>query len=95
MFVRADIVKQKIADTITIPFYSVITRNDEQFVYVEKDGVAYKRDIKLGIMEDWMVQITSGLSVGERLVIEGHRDIENGQQIKVVKVITNPNEYTL
>jgi membrane fusion protein, multidrug efflux system len=95
MFVRADIVKQKIDDTITIPFYSVITRNDEQFVFVEKDGVAHKRDIKLGIMEDWMVQITSGLSVGDRLVIEGHRDIENGQQVNVVKVINNPNEYTL
>lgn len=95
MFVRADIVKQKISETITIPFYSVITRNDEQFVFIEKDGVAHKRDIKLGIMEDWMVQITSGLRVGERLVIEGHRDIENGQQVKVVKVISNPNEYTL
>lgn len=95
MFIRADIVKQEITDTITIPFYSVITRNDEQFVFIEKDGVAQKRDIKLGIMENWMVQIISGLKVGERLVIEGHRDIENGQKIKVVKVITNPNEYTL
>ncbi len=95
MFVRADIVKQKITDTIAIPFYSVISRNDEQFVFIEKDGVAHKRGVKLGIMEDWMVQITSGLTAGERLVIEGHRDIENGQRVNVVKVITNPNEYTL
>jgi membrane fusion protein, multidrug efflux system len=95
MFIRADIVKKKVTDTITIPFYSVITRNDEQFVFVEKDGVAHKRDITLGIMENWMVQITSGLTAGERLVIEGHRDIEDGQQINVVKVISNPNEYTL
>ena len=46
-------------------------------------------------MEDWMVQITDGLDIGERLVIEGHRDIEDGQQINVVKVVTDPNEYTL
>jgi membrane fusion protein, multidrug efflux system len=95
MFVRANIVKQKITDTITIPFYSVVTRNDEQFVFIEKDGIAQKKEIELGIMENWMVQITNGLTVGDRLVIEGHRDIENGQRVNVVKVINNPNEYTL
>ena len=95
MFIRADIVKEEVADTVTIPFYSVITRNDEQFVFVEKDGIARKREVQLGIMEDWMVQITDGLDIGERLVIEGHRDIEDGQQINVVKVVTDPNEYTL
>lgn len=95
MFIRADIVKEKITDTITVPFYSVITRNDEQFVYVEKDGIAHKRNVELGIMEDWMVQITNGLTIGDRLVIEGHRAIEDGQKIKVVKVVNNPNEYTL
>ena len=95
MFIRADIVKEMITNTIAVPFYSVITRNDEQFVYVEKDGVAHKRDVELGIMEDWMIQITDGLSIGDRLIIEGHRDIEDGQKIKVVKVVNNPNEYTL
>lgn len=95
MFIRADIVKEKIIDTITVPFYSVITRNDEQFVYVEKDGIVYKRNVELGIMEDWMVQITNGLNIGDRLVIEGHRDIEDGQKVNVVKVVNNPNEYTL
>lgn len=95
MFIRADIVKKQINDTITIPFYSVITRNDEQFVFIEKDGVAQKKKVKLGIMENWMVQITAGLEIDDRLVIEGHRDIENGQHVNVVKVISNPNEYTL
>lgn len=95
MFIRADIVKERIDNTIAIPFYSVITRNDEQFVFVEEENIAMKKAVKLGIMEDWMVQIVSGLTFEEKLIIEGHRDIENGQQVKVVKTVTNPNEYSL
>lgn len=95
MFVRANIVKKKISDAITVPLYSVITRNEEKYVYVEKDGIAQKREVELGIMEGWMVQITSGLSVGDRVIIEGHRNIEDGQKIKVVKAVNDPNEYML
>lgn len=95
MFVRANIVKQTINDAITIPFYSVISRNDEQFVFVEKNGIAQKRLVQIGIMEQWMVEVTEGLEPGERIVIEGHRDVENDQKVKVVKVITDPGVYSL
>ncbi len=95
MFIRADIVKQTIENTLAIPFYSVISRNDEQFVYIEEDGVAKKRTVQLGIMEKWMVQITDGLNPGDRLIIEGHRDVDNDQKVKVIQAITSPEELAL
>ena len=95
MFVRADVVKRSVSNAIAIPFYSVISRNDEQFVFVEENGVARKREVKLGIMENWMVEVTSGLTAMDRLVIEGHRDMEPGREIKVVKVLTSLDEYSL
>jgi membrane fusion protein (multidrug efflux system) len=88
MFVRADIIKKTVENTIAIPFYSVISRNDEQYVFVEKDGIAEKRQVNLGIMEKWLVEITDGLANGEHLVVEGHRDIEDKQQVRVVKTLT-------
>jgi len=88
MFFRADVVKKTVPDAIAVPFYSVISRNDEQYVYVEKDGVVAKRNVELGIMEKWMVQVTSGLHPGDRLVVEGHRDVEDGQQVKIVRAAT-------
>ena len=54
-----------------------------------------KRNVKMGIMDGWMVQITTGLAAGENLVVEGHRDVENGQQVNVIKALTNPGELTL
>ena len=95
MFVRADIVKQTRKNAISIPFYSVISRNNEQYVFVEKDNVVKKRLVKTGIMEAWMVEITEGLEPGENVVVEGHRDVEDGRKVKVVKTITDPGAYVL
>ena len=95
MFVRADIIKETAENAISIPFYSVISRNDEQYVYLEENGVAKKHTVSLGIMEKWMVQVTDGLQPGDKLLIEGHRDVENDQKVKVVQAITSLEELTL
>ena len=95
MFLRANIIKQQRNNILSIPFYSIISRNDEQFVFVEKNGIVKKRDVKTGIMEKWMIEITEGLSPGERVVVEGHRDVENLQKVNVVKEITDPGAYSL
>ena len=95
MFVRADIIKKSVPDAVAIPFYSVISRNNEQFVYIEQDGVVEKRNVVLGVMEQWMVEVTDGLQPGENLVVEGHRDVEDGQNVRVVKSISSPEEILL
>jgi membrane fusion protein (multidrug efflux system) len=95
MFVRADLVKRQIDNSLSIPFYSVISRNDEHYVFVDEGGVAKKRPVELGVMEKWMVEITSGLKPGDRILVEGHRDVEDNQKIKVIKTLTDPQELLL
>jgi membrane fusion protein (multidrug efflux system) len=95
MFFRAKLVKRVIEDTVAIPLFTVIKREDQQFVFVEEDGVAKKLPVELGIMEDWMVQITEGLSPGSRVVVEGHRDIDHGHELKTVRVIEDLREALL
>jgi membrane fusion protein (multidrug efflux system) len=95
MFLRAHVVKNIIHEAVVIPLYSVISRNDEQFVFVALDGVAQKRQVKVGIIEKWHVQVTEGLEPGEKIVVEGHRDVEDGQEIEVIQVITDPGSMQL
>jgi membrane fusion protein (multidrug efflux system) len=95
MFFRAKLVKRVITDTVAVPLFTVIKREDQQFVFVEEDGVAIKLPVELGIMEDWRVQITKGLSPGNRVVVEGHRDIDHGHKLKTVRVIEDPRETLL
>ncbi len=95
MFVRADIVKKTVEGAIVVPYYSVISRNNEQYVYVEEDGVAKKRKVRLGVMEKWLVQVVEGLGSGDKLLVEGHRDVEDNQKIKVVKAALEMKELML
>ncbi len=95
MFFRAEIIKKIYKDTIAVPLYTVIKRQDQQFVFVEENGIATQLPVKLGIIEDWQVQIISGLSLGSRVVIEGHRDIDQGHKLNIVKVINDPREALL
>ncbi|MDK9707138.1 MAG: efflux RND transporter periplasmic adaptor subunit [Desulforhopalus sp.] len=95
MFFRADVVKRTVPDALVIPFYSVISRNKEQYVYVEEDGTVKKKNVRLGIMEKWMVQVVEGLQAGEKLLVEGHRDVEDQQKVKVVKAAADIKELTL
>lgn len=88
MFVRADIVKKVVEAGLSVPLYTVITRNQQQFVYVEKDGLAERRPVELGILEDWKVQIKKGLAPGDRVIVEGHRNVEEGQKVNVVRVLS-------
>ncbi len=95
MFVRADVVKKTVPEAIVIPFYSVISRNNDQYVYIEEDGVVAKKQVKLGVMEKWLVEVTDGLAAGDRLLVEGHRDVEDKQKVKVVKAALDMKELTL
>lgn len=93
MFVRANLVKTVQEQAIAVPLYAVISRNNEQFVYVEEKGIARKRPVKIGFMEGWQVLITNGLKAGEKVIVEGHRSVEDGQAVKVVKSITDVKEF--
>lgn len=95
MFLRAEVVKQVVPAALAIPIYSVITRNNEQFVFVVRDGVVHKQPVKLGIMENWLIQASEGLQPGDRVVIEGHREVEEGQPVNVLQVITDPQGLVL
>ena len=96
MFFRANVVKNTIENAITVPIYTVITRNDEQFVFVvDNDSIVHKRPVELGILEKWQIQITEGLQAGEAVVIEGHRDVEDGQKVNIVKRISDPGALQL
>ncbi|NNK14358.1 MAG: efflux RND transporter periplasmic adaptor subunit [Desulfofustis sp.] len=95
MFFRAQIVKRTIKDTVAVPLFTVIKRQDRQYVYIEENGVARQLPVELGIIEDWRVQVTEGLSYGSRIVVEGHRDIDQGHKLNVVRVINDPLEVLL
>jgi membrane fusion protein (multidrug efflux system) len=92
MFARVEIIKQEFPDALAIPLYSVISRNDKHFVYLEENNVAKLQEVKLGILDGWHIQITEGLNPGGNVIVVGQRSVDEGQKVNVVKRVTSPAE---
>jgi membrane fusion protein (multidrug efflux system) len=92
MFARVEIVKKRFKDALAVPLYAVISQDDENFVYLEKNNKAEKRSVELGILEGWMIQVKSGLNIGDKVIIVGHRQVDEGQAVQVIKNVTDPEE---
>jgi multidrug efflux pump subunit AcrA (membrane-fusion protein) len=52
---------------------------------VENDSFAIERPVKLGISAGEKVELTSGLTEGERVVVSGQLNLSNGARVQIVK----------
>lgn len=92
MYARVEIVKKRFENACVIPLYAVIAQGNDKFVYVEKNGRVEKRIVELGLLSDWEIQITKGLEHGDHLIIVGHRVVESGQKVDIIKMVKDPRE---
>lgn len=92
MFARVELVKKVFDQALAVPLYAVITHGDERFVYVEKDGQVEKRPVQLGVLAGWQVHVRAGLKPGERVVVVGHRFLDDGQAVMVIRNVDRPDE---
>ena len=92
MFARVELVKEVFDKALVIPIYAVITQGDERFVYVERDKKAEKRHVDLGILTGWQIQVTSGLNPGDRVIVDGHRLLDDGQSVEVLRNVRDAGE---
>ena len=92
MFGQVELVKKVFDQALSVPLYAVITQGDDRFVYVEKDGQAEKRLIKLGVLIGWHVLVKEGLHPEERVIVVGHRFLDDGQAVKVIKNVSHSSE---
>ena len=81
MIGRVAFVRHSIPDAIVAPLFAIVDKGGERIVFVEKDGVAESRVISIGVIEMDRVQITSGLNIGDHLIVRGHTEVEDGMKV--------------
>ena len=94
MFVRVKIIKQQDPKGLAVPMYSLVTLNKNIGVYVESNGIARFRPVRAGFLDGWRTQVPEGLEPGEKIVVVGHRLIEDGERVNVIKTIRNMEEIS-
>lgn len=70
---EVSIVAEEKTDVLTIPLSAII---DEKYVYIQEGRIYAKKEIALGIESDTEVEVVSGLSSGQAVVISGFEQIE-------------------
>ena len=92
MFARVELVKKTYPKALAVPLYAVISQGNERFVFIDNDGKAKVRRIELGALVGWQVHVPSGLSAGERVIVVGHRFLDNNQTVEVIQNVLHPQE---
>jgi len=70
------------ATAVAVPAAAVFRDGDRDAVWVVENGVAHRRFVVLGAQGESQVQISSGLAVGERVVVKGSDKVTEGQQVE-------------
>jgi membrane fusion protein (multidrug efflux system) len=83
MISRVAFVRRVIPNAVVAPLFSLVDKGGERILFVEKDGLAESRTIAIGVIEGDHVQITSGLNIGDHLIVKGHTEVEDGMKVVV------------
>jgi membrane fusion protein (multidrug efflux system) len=83
MIGRVAFVRRMIPAAVAAPLFAIVDKGGERIVFVEKDGLAESRVISIGVITGDRVQITSGLDIGDHLIVKGHTEVEDGMKVIV------------
>ena len=85
MYSKIKLNTTKHENAIVIPYDAVLTQSGQSYVYVVgEDSRVSVRNVELGVNVDGNVEIVSGLSFGERVVVSGTQSLSEGAKIKDV-----------
>ncbi|MBI9098604.1 MAG: efflux RND transporter periplasmic adaptor subunit [Spirochaetaceae bacterium] len=95
MFSKIKITTSVKDNIVKIPSDCVNERFGEKFIYVVIDNnTVEKRTIVEGVNINDISEILSGLSAGEKVVIQGQTLLEDGVRVKVIKEVAPLSEKT-
>ncbi len=91
MIARVALVRAFYPDAITVPMFTLLSRAEGRFVFVERDGTASLRSVEVGFFQNEEVLITKGLSKGDRLIVMGQRTLNDGDTVVVAEPVGDPS----
>jgi RND family efflux transporter MFP subunit len=81
MFATVSLVLISKPNVMIIPFDAVLGETDK-YVFVSAGNLAVKKPIKLGLQEDENVEVVSGLSAKDKVIVLGERVAKEGSKVE-------------
>ena len=86
MFARLNLILESHSDALVVPQEAVIvTPAGGQVIYLIKDGKAEQKKITMGMEEGGLVEILSGIKVGDSVIVKGNEKLKPGIAVNAMK----------
>jgi len=82
MFAQVTLVTQERAKAILVPKEAVVTKAGQTSVFVLNGDTVQQRAVKVGLTKDNSVEVLSGVSAGEEVVVAGQNDLRDGDKVR-------------
>ena len=82
MFARADIADDR-PMALAVPQKALVWRNGRNAVFAVHNGKASLRPVKTGMRRDGWIEITEGLTPGDRVAVDGAGFLKDGDSVRV------------
>ena len=83
MFSKVIIVSEMHKNILGVPVSCIMTQDDHKSVFVVSNGIAKLVPIEEGIKADGMVEVKTGLSPSDEVVVQGEDALHDGQKVDV------------
>jgi RND family efflux transporter MFP subunit len=84
MFARLKVLMKTVNDAVIVPAEAVITTPaGHRAVFVVEEGKAMRRMVETGIEEGNRVQIVTGISPGDKVVVAGNEKLKDGASVRL------------
>lgn len=85
-FVRISLTLENKQNAIMVPTMAIVPEADEHLVYVVKDGKAVSQKVNIGFRGAQDVEVVSGLSAGDSVIVAGIQLVKEGSAVRVMSV---------
>lgn len=85
MFVEVRIAIGAKENVLTIPRKAILYKQNKTYAFVMNRNQVSQREIQLGLTEEDLVEVTSGLNEGDVIVVVGVEGLKDGQRVDVVQ----------
>lgn len=85
MFGKANIILDRKEQVITIPKNAVIMQGGKNYVFIVDNDTAYRREIGTGLDDGENVEVLSGISQGDNVVVKGQDYLKDGVKVNIVR----------
>jgi membrane fusion protein (multidrug efflux system) len=84
MFAQVQVVAAQKPDATLVPREAIVQQGAQQVVFVNDNGKASQRTIQTGMSDNTSIEILSGVTPGEQVVVVGQNGLRDGAPIQVV-----------